>query len=126
MARNERSYRGLHLDRTTFKCDEALIKALEERTDCNIPLSVVLQDNGTVTLGKDGDAIYGFAYVGKNDLNVGIIEGGCVCDVIGTGLKATDTVVADGKGGVKKSTSPKPTDRVVISVSDHDGIVVKL
>lgn len=124
MARNERSYRGLKLHRSTFKGDEALLKALNDREDCNLPLAVVLKNDGTVTLGVDGDAIFGFAYVGKDDLNVGVIDEGYVCDVKGTGLKATDTVVADGKGGVKKSTAAKSTDKLVASVSDHDGIVV--
>lgn len=124
MSRNKRSYRGLNVHRSTFLGDEALLKALNEREDCNLPLAVVLKNDGTVTLGADGDAIFGFAYVGKDDLNVGVIDEGYVCDVIGTGLKATDTVVADGKGGVKKSTTAKATDKLVVSVSEHDGNVV--
>ena len=126
MSRNKRSYRGLNLHRTTYLGDEALIKALEEREDNCTPLAVVLQTDGTVTLGKAEDAICGFAYVCKDDLNVGVIDEGYVCDVIGEGLKVGDGVVADGKGGVKKATTAKPTDLQVVSISDHDGTVVKV
>jgi len=124
MSRNKRSYRGLNLHRTTYLGEEALIKALEEREDCNTPLSVVLVADGTVGLGKAEDKILGFAYVCKDDGNVGVIDEGYVCDVIGEGLKVGDGVVADGKGGVKKATTAKPSDLEVRSISDHDGTVV--
>lgn len=126
MSRNKRSYRGLNYHRTTYLGDKALIKALEEREDCNTPLAVVLQTDGTVTLGKAEDEILGFVYVGSDDGNVGVIDEGYVCDVIGEGLKVGDGVVADGKGGVKKATTAKATDLKVASISDHDGTVVKV
>lgn len=126
MSRNKRSYRGLNLHRTTYLGEEALIKALEEREDCNTPLSVVLQKDGRVGLGKAEDKILGFAYVCKDDGNVGVIDQGYVCDVIGEGLNVGDGVVADGKGGVKKAAQAKPTDLEVKSVGDHDGTVVAI
>lgn len=119
-------FRGIGNETVTFKGEKALIDALkaeEFESFSGLSVGIVAGEEPTVGLGTDGGKIYGFALGCEADDIVTVMRCGMVANVKGDALEAGQTVVLDGKGGVKAGEGKA----VVVAVGLADeGTVVDL